>query len=63
MVVIDAVGQSSQSDNYIGVPYEEVVEAGAQRQLVAVKFDDTALGQSILVARAFTAEAVQAKAA
>ena len=37
--------------------------AGAQWQLVAVKFDDTALGQFILMARALIAEAGLEKAA
>ena len=63
VVAINAVDQSPRTKNYIGVPHKEVVEAGARQQLVAEKFDDTALGQFILVARAFIAEAERENAA
>lgn len=35
VVVNKAVDQSCGTESYIGVPYKEVVEAGAQGQLVA----------------------------
>ena len=62
-MVNDAVDQPSRTKNYVGVQYKGVLEVGAQRQLAWEKFDDSALGRFILVARALIVEAVREKGA
>lgn len=63
VVVAYAVDRLSRNQNHIGVLFDEVEQAGAQPQFVTEKFEDTAIGRSILAARAFIGEVEREKIA
>jgi site-specific DNA recombinase len=56
VVLAYAVDRLSRNQNHIGVLVDEIQQAGARLEFVTERFEDTAVGRSILAARAFVGE-------